>query len=60
MAPCLLFQTVNNVKAMDEYAWSKASRARDGVFTYFKEGVFSLSQHTINTKREPAGLMPVS
>lgn len=29
MAPCLLFQTVNNVKAMDEYAWSKASRRRD-------------------------------
>jgi hypothetical protein len=25
----LLFQTVNNVNAMDEYAWSKALRRRD-------------------------------
>ncbi|WP_336755626.1 hypothetical protein [Pantoea sp. USHLN298] len=29
MAPCLLFQTVNKVKAMGEYAWSKALRRRD-------------------------------
>ncbi len=29
MAPCLLLQTVPEVKAMGAYAWSKASRRPD-------------------------------